>query len=662
MTRAATRALTQVGGDEAPCPKCQRLMGPEERFCAGCGQVRAGLDLTPLGRGESKAEQAWREIQARLQHATLGRYEIVRELGRGGMAAVYLATETTLKRQVAIKVMRPSFLLDEGMVERFAREARTMASLHHPNIVTIHAVEEVDNLHFFVMQFIAGRPLDEMIRDEGQLPVAAVQSIVFQAASALSHAHRQGVIHRDIKPANIMLDRDGNALVTDFGIAKVADVGNTSHTVGPMGTPLYMSPEQCAGSTLGPASDQYSLGNVAYEMLTGAPPFQRNSAMALGLAIMSEAPKPIREFRKDCPPEVEAAVLKMLAKAPADRWANIMEAVAGIGGDALHDDDPVREYLRAVANKESKPDARRLTPRTPRTSGFTGMSGRRGLRFRRNLFLWGTAALVAISAGLYGFRDRLFPARDALPAPKPGASQPRRDADTLTRQAPPADPSSAPDPAAITRNLQTINGLITSAQVEMAGRRWDAAARMLSQALQLDPKNLAVKTMIGQLASARKRDAATGQTVAAAPPPAPVPASPAPSPGNPPPAPPPPAPEPVKRPSHESEIRSVISSYAAALNARSMGQLKSVYPGITATQEQQWKDRFGKDVKKLTAGLTIRSVVENGDGTEATAVFEVPLTLEPDGASPINVKIRCDALLKSDGGRWHIASLTERGA
>ncbi|MEO8453511.1 MAG: serine/threonine-protein kinase [Gemmatimonadota bacterium] len=670
MTRAATRALTQVGGDEVPCDGCQRLMGTEERFCAGCGQVRPGLELTPVGRGESKAEVAWREVQERLQQATLGRYEIVRELGRGGMAAVYLATETTLKRKVAIKVMRPSFLLDEGMVERFAREARTMASLHHPNIVTIHAVEEAGDLHFFVMQFISGRPLDELIRAEGQLPVAAVQAIMFQAASALSHAHRQGVIHRDIKPANIMLDGDGNAVVTDFGIAKVADVGNTSHTVGPMGTPVYMSPEQCTGALLGPASDQYSLGNVAYEMLTGVPPFQRASAMALGLAIMAEPPKPIREFRADCPPDVEAAVLKMLAKDPKARWANILEAVAAIGGDALHDDDPVREFLRAVAKKEVKPDARRLTPRAPRTSGFTGMSGSRGGRFRRALFVWGTIAWVGIAAGLYLFRHKLFPNGGAVAPAVAGASRPEQPTDTMTRtEVPPKDPNARPDPAAIIKNLETINRLISSAQVAMAEKRFDAAARTLSQALQLDPQNFAVKTMIGQLAAARAREA--GATVAQAPapgpPPATVPAAPTTT-ANPPPAPqplpppPPPPPESVKRPSHESEIRSLISSYVAAINARNIGQVKAIYPGITVTQEQQWKDRFAKDVKKLSASLAIRSVVENEDGTEAAATFEIPLTMEPEGASPISVKIRCDAVLKSEAGRWHIVSLAERGA
>src|SRR5262249_37777959 len=197
----------------------------------------------------------------------------------------YLAEEVRLRRPVAIKVMRPSFLLDEGMVERFAREARTMASLHHPNIVMVHAVEESGDLHFFVMQYIAGRSLDQVLRDAGPLPVAAVQALLFQAGAGLGHAHRQGVVHRDVKPANIMLDQDGNAIVTDFGIAKVSDVQATSMTVGPMGTPLYMSPEQCSGITITPASDQYSLGNVAYEMLTGQTPFRGETAIALGAAI-----------------------------------------------------------------------------------------------------------------------------------------------------------------------------------------------------------------------------------------------------------------------------------------------------------------------------------------------------------------------------------------
>ena len=348
-----TAGPVQSPGDEAICTGCRRRMGADERFCAGCGKLRDGLDPEKAKRaGESSVETAWREVQERLVAATAGRYDIVRELGRGGMAAVYLANEIRLKRQVAIKVMAPALLLDPDMVERFAREARTMASLYHPNIVTVFAVEEVRHLHFFVMQFIPGRSLDRVIRSGEKLSIPAVQAILYQAAAGIGHAHKQGVIHRDIKPANIMLDREGNAIVTDFGIAKVGEYGSTSLTVGPIGTPLYMSPEQCSGDIVTPATDQYSLGNVAYELLTGRPPFRGDTALTLGTAIVHQKPEPIRSIRSDCPADIDAAVLKMLSKQPLDRFGGLPEAMAALRGKALGEDDPVRQVLSALAKPE----------------------------------------------------------------------------------------------------------------------------------------------------------------------------------------------------------------------------------------------------------------------------------------------------------------------
>src|SRR5262249_32282374 len=150
-----------------------------------------------------------------------------------------------LNRRVAIKVIAPNLALDPQMIERFRREATTAASLSHRNIVKIFAVEEADFGHYLVMEFIEGKPLDQVLKDLNVLPIAMVQAILFQVGGALAHAHGRGVVHRDIKPANIMLSVDGEAIVTDFGIAKVAESVNTTLTIGPIGTPIYMSPEQC---------------------------------------------------------------------------------------------------------------------------------------------------------------------------------------------------------------------------------------------------------------------------------------------------------------------------------------------------------------------------------------------------------------------------------
>ena len=225
--------------------------------------------------GEPDPKSGWGEVLQRLRRATLGEFEIGPELGRGAMAAVFLAHETSLDRKVAIKVMSPGMLMDEGMAERFKREAITIAHLNHPNIVSVHSVRQAEGLHFFVMRYIRGRALEQVIQHAGRLPIPIVRSILSQVGSALTYAHRSGVVHRDIKPANILIDEDGNAVVTDFGIAKVADQPSETHPGALVGTPAYMSPEQCSGDEVSGSSDQYALGAVAYEMITGSLSFHR---------------------------------------------------------------------------------------------------------------------------------------------------------------------------------------------------------------------------------------------------------------------------------------------------------------------------------------------------------------------------------------------------
>jgi uncharacterized protein YjdB len=298
---------------------------------------------------------AWERILERLRAAVFGEFEILREIGSGGMAAVYLARQIALNRQVAIKVMSPALLTGPGMVERFRQEAITIAGLDHPNIITIYAVRHHEDLHFFVMKFIKGRSLEHIIRRTGPLPVSMVRGLLFMIGSALAHAHRRGVIHRDVKPANILIDGEGNAIVTDFGIAKVSEGQSTTQTHSGViiGTAAYMSPEQCYASPAKAASDQYSLGIVAYEMLTGHPPFTGSQFVVM--QAHTERPVPsIREQRHDCPPELEAAVIRMLAKDPADRWPSIQHALAELNAAPLLEGHPVRVALAklGVPDKE----------------------------------------------------------------------------------------------------------------------------------------------------------------------------------------------------------------------------------------------------------------------------------------------------------------------
>ena len=355
------------------CPRCGGDLGPGDRFCAQCGAElgactscgmllleadhscpKCGAPVTPTAESntipyqDADAGSPWAEVVVRLRRATLGEFEIGRELGRGGMAAVFLAHEISLDRKVAIKVMSPGLLMGEGMIERFKREAITIAHLNHPNIVSVHSVRAAEGLHFFVMRAIQGRSLEQVIQHAGKLPMPIVLSILSQVGSALAYAHRFRVVHRDIKPANILIDEDGNAVVTDFGIAKAAESPSHTHTGALVGTPAYMSPEQCNSEEVSGATDQYALGVVAYEMVTGVPPFA-GSTYTVIQAHVDQPPKPIRERVADCPPEVEGAILRMLAKAPADRFPGMAQALAALGAAPLMEGDPLRAELSRLA-------------------------------------------------------------------------------------------------------------------------------------------------------------------------------------------------------------------------------------------------------------------------------------------------------------------------
>jgi hypothetical protein len=301
-----------------------------------------------------------------LRATTLGEYEILGELGRGGMATVYAAHDIALDRRVAIKVISPSLGASPALVERFRREARTAASLSHPNIIPIYSVRHADRLLYFVMKQVEGRPLDSVLRETGALPVPTVQAILGQVAGAVGYAHRHGVVHRDIKPGNILIDDEGWCVVTDFGIAKVAESEGLTTSGMMVGTPAYMSPEQCLSNDVSGASDQYALGVVAYEMLTGRLPFPGTSMMSVMYAHVHVPVPAIEELRAECPPELAAAVMRMLAKEPGDRWPSIEEAVSALGHLTASPDEPTRSQLITLATTGSRPlTVRYTTPRSP---------------------------------------------------------------------------------------------------------------------------------------------------------------------------------------------------------------------------------------------------------------------------------------------------------
>jgi hypothetical protein len=264
-----------------------------------------------------------------LQRAVAGRYSLDRELGRGGMGIVFLARDVALERPVAIKLLPPALAAVTGFKERFLREARTAAALSHPHIVPIHAVEQVGDLVFFVMEYIPGETLGERIRREGPVGVTEGTRILREIAWALSHAHGRGVIHRDIKPDNILLEAGtGRSLVTDLGIAHAEG----SVVSGAAGTPHYMAPELLAGGTPSAASDLYALGVTAWVLFTGRRPFEGMGGAAL-LAQQSATPTPdLHRSAPRLPPSLAAAIDRSLTREPQDRWGSAEEFARALSG------------------------------------------------------------------------------------------------------------------------------------------------------------------------------------------------------------------------------------------------------------------------------------------------------------------------------------------
>ncbi len=254
----------------------------------------------------------------------LGDYRLLRRLGRGGMADVYLAEQLSLRRQIALKVLKSDLAHDENYVKRFHQEAQAAASLVHANIVQIHEVGRIDGIHFIAQEYVPGMNLREWITRKGLPNLKLAVVILRQVAAALQRAAEQGIVHRDIKPENIMLTPTGEVKVADFGLARVMGDGpamNVTQAGVTMGTPLYMSPEQVEGKPLDPRSDIYSLGVTCYHMLSGEPPFKGETALGVAVQHLNAQPERLEKMRPDLPAGLCRIVHTMLAKSPGDRYA-----------------------------------------------------------------------------------------------------------------------------------------------------------------------------------------------------------------------------------------------------------------------------------------------------------------------------------------------------
>jgi adenylate cyclase len=331
------------GGDSALRTELESLLAAHEIA------ERKAFDKPILGIASAKSSDSC--TTDRLAEGTrLGDFEILTLLGAGGMGEVYRARDSKLGRDVALKVLPPEMATDPARLKRFQREARAVAALNHPHIVTIHSVDEVEGRHFLTMELVEGVALGELIPREG-LPLDKLLELAISLTDALAAAHEKGIVHRDLKPANIMVDNRGRVKILDFGLAKMGGMPEGSDHPGSwqrapvnmrletqtqvgavMGTLPYMSPEQVQGRSVGPRSDLFSLGAVLYEMTVGQPPFPGDGSTTLISSILEMSPHPITQLRADVPLGLENILEKCLAKDPHDRYASARDLLDAIQG------------------------------------------------------------------------------------------------------------------------------------------------------------------------------------------------------------------------------------------------------------------------------------------------------------------------------------------
>ena len=349
---------------------------------------------------------------------TVSHYRVLEKLGGGGMGVVYKAEDTRLRRDVALKFLPDTNYDDPAARERFEREAQSASALEHPNICTIHDIDEDAGRHFIVMELVEGTNLLDLVQSKGPVASKDVMSIARQVAEALAYAHERGVIHRDIKPGNILLTKDGAVKVADLGLARPiredTEVTNPGQVIG---TPVYMAPEQCRSGPIDTRTDLYSLGATLYMLLAGKPPFRADSTAALVHRVVNEPPRPLKSAAPETPDKVVALVQRLMAKHPVARYQTAREVIEAI-------DEIVTSRFRLAGETKKEPAQVSVHAVRPQSGGATS----RG-------------AVLFLIAAAFAAAGYMFHA-SANPTPS-GAAEPST-ASASPRSSPPAAGSAKP--------------------------------------------------------------------------------------------------------------------------------------------------------------------------------------------------------------------------
>jgi eukaryotic-like serine/threonine-protein kinase len=380
------------------CPKCNTENTSDSQFCKKCATLLPSSEEISISQTET-LQTPIKELSTGSTFA--GRYQIIEELGKGGMGKVYRVLDKKLKEEVALKLIKPEIASDKETIERFSNELKLARKIGHRNVGRMYELMEDEGAHFITMEYVAGEDLKSFIRRSRQLTVGTAIVIAKQVCEGLAEAHRLGVIHRDLKPGNIMIDRDGNARIMDFGIARsLGGKGITGAGV-VIGTPEYMSPEQVEGKETDQRSDIYSLGVILYQMVTGRVPFEGDTPLSVAVKQKTEAPQSPRTLNPQVPEDLSRAILRCLEKDPGQRYQTAEEVLADL--------DKI---------EKGTPTAERITPKKERLT-----SREITVKFNlKKLFIPALAFLALIAAGI--FLWQIIPSRKSAPLPSSAPGQP----------------------------------------------------------------------------------------------------------------------------------------------------------------------------------------------------------------------------------------------
>jgi len=448
------------------CFSCGAEVRPPARFCGSCGTLVADPQestvIVPPDREDDLLERVRRVLS--------GEYDVESELARGGMAVVYKASEVGLRRSVALKVLPPDLGLTSRAVERFKREARTVAELDHPNIIPVYRVGQVGGVLHIAMKFVEGRSLDVILNNQGALPIPVVVYVLRGVTRALAYAHDRGIVHRDVKGGNVLVDVDGRVMVSDFGVALRATDITLTVDGSVIGTPPFMSPEQCAGRRAGPQSDQYSVGILGFQMLAGAVPFHADTLAGMMQHHFFTPPPDLRRVRDDVPDALILLLQQALAKDPERRFPTTRAMLSAIEAIPFAEQDRVtsEQALQALARGET---VARVSVRTPpplpeAPTQALALPARSWSWWRSRARITGVAATALVCLAAWWVGSPTGSEGSAIAA----AARP-----VDTTAAPPAVASrgiaSAPPPAPVARGRLRMSTVPPTAEILVDGRR-----------------------------------------------------------------------------------------------------------------------------------------------------------------------------------------------